>query len=408
LPALQATRADVLGALRSAASPFAARSRLRATLISAQVALAVVFMIAATLLFRSVRNGAALDLGFDPDSVVVASFDMTQLGYEREQSAALFDELLRRVRASPGVQHAAVADFAPLGARGSRTRVALPGDPSRRAEPAYNGVSEGFLTTIRYPLVRGRDFLAADRTAAPSVVIVNETLARRLWPGEDALSRRLRVGDESVEREVIGVVGDARFTSYGDVAPLVLLPLPSTYGRFLTLHVRTSLGSAEALADIRRVASELEPNVPVIGETLRETTSFRLIGTRIARGVFGIAGVIALLLAAVGLYGLVAYSAQQRMREIGIRVALGASRRAVFAVLVGGAARMTLVGVAAGILLALGASRLIAGFLYGLSPTDPLTYVAVAALLLVMALASGYAAARRGLRVDPMSVLRSE
>jgi hypothetical protein len=274
---------------------------------------------------------------------------------------------------------------------------------------AVGRVSDGYFATVQQPLLRGRDFVPADTMPNRRVAIVNEAMTRRYWPGGDAVGKRIGLGEGLMEHEVIGVVGNARVSSFGGaIAPFVFLPA-FTSGR---LHLRTSGQSAEVLRRVRNLVREIDSNaVPYVsGQTMRETmaSSMSLIPVKIARAVLSATGIIALLLAAGGLFGLVSYTAEQRIREIGIRVALGANRGNVFRVIVGHAVRLTGIGIVMGLLVAAGATRLLSQFLYGLSPMDPLSFGAIAVLLTVVTFGAGYAAARRGLGVDPMVVLRYE
>lgn len=411
MPAIHATRVDLVAALKdSASSPGRRRSRLRGTLVVVQIAGSFVLLVAAVLLSRSVRNTARLDVGFDPDHVVVTSFDLQMLGYERYRMESFYTELLRRARALPGVERAALSEFVPMGGRGTSVALTIPGAtlPEDRPSIPYNGVSDGYFGAIGHVLLRGREFTARDRLGAP-VAIINDAMARRFWPGEDPLGKRVRVGEDKQEREIIGIAGDARYGSFGtDIGPFILLPLHQ-YPPMLTLYVRSAGRPADTLADIRRVARELDTNAaPQNARPMREAMALALVPVRVARLVFGAAGVTALLLASGGLYGLVCYTLEQRLKEIGIRVALGASRRNVFATIVGGAVRLSVAGVLIGLALAAAGMPLLASILYGLSPTDPPTFVGIAALLILVTLAAGYAAARKGLTVDPMVVLRRE
>ena len=242
------------------------------------------------------------------------------------------------------------------------------------------------------------------------VAIVNEALARRFWPGEDPLGKRMRLArEDELEIEIVGVAKDARYASFGgDIGPLVLLPTLQHTGPPLILHVRTGARMSDARADIQRLVREIDPSVPFNGQTMREGMATSLVPARIAQLVFGVSGAVALLLAAGGLYGLVCYTVAQRATEIGIRIALGASRRNVFRVIVGRAATLTAIGVAIGTVIAAGLMRFMSALLYGLSPTDPLTFSGIAMLLVSVALLAGYAAARKGLAVDPMVVLKNE
>jgi predicted permease len=408
-PALQATRVDLIAALKGTASS-ARRSRasLRGALIIAQVSLSFVLLVAALLLLRSVRNSANFALGFDPDGIVVATFDLQPLGYPEARIAGFYDELLRRLRALPGVERAALSEKVPMSGSGS-VAVRLPGTSAadQAINVPINRVSPDYLATIRQPLLRGRDFV--NDGATRHVAIINETLARRLWGDADPIGRRFVIGDNE-EWEVIGVAKNALFASFtGDIGSFVFLPLNIANRSRLTLNVRSIAPSASALADVRRIVHDIDANVAMLDPgTMRERMAFRLLPARIARTVLGIAGLIALLLASGGLYGLVAYTLAQRVKEIGIRVALGSSRAGVLRVVVGGAFRLTAIGVAVGILLGAAATRVFGSLLYGVSPTDPLTFVCIALLLLVVTAIAGYTAARKGLSVDPMLVLRGE
>ncbi|MFN2564536.1 MAG: FtsX-like permease family protein, partial [Gemmatimonadaceae bacterium] len=237
----------------------------------------------------------------------------------------------------------------------------------------------------------------------------NEAMARRYWPGGDPLGKRIGLGEALAEYEIVGIARDARYASFGgDIEPFVFVPTFDA-GK---LYLRTMAPPAEALSGVRRVVQELDGNaVPHLrARTMRESiaSSMSLVPVRIARVVFGVAGVIALLLAAGGLYGLVSYMLEQRLKEIGIRVAMGANRRSVFRVIVGGAFRLTAVGLVLGVGFAAGVMNLLAAFLYGLRPIDPVTFGGIGALLALVTLAAGYTAARRGLEVDPVVVLRYE
>jgi putative ABC transport system permease protein len=415
VPALQATRVDLISAFKGSGSRSGRnRSRLRGALIIAQVAVVFPLVAAAALMFRSLQNTGHLDVGFEPDQVAIASFDLQTLGYDRQRMEAFYDELLRRARTLPGVERAALADFVPMGGRGAGLTLTIPGRTAAAGQDRftvpYNRISDDYFATVRQTLLRGRDFTPRDTPESPQVAIVNEAMVRRFWPAEDPLGQRVRVAGEAVDREIIAVAKDARYASYGDdVGPFIFLPATQLYGPRLTLHVRSAAGPAETLAAVRRLVRDIDSSVaPHSGQSMREAMAFSLVPARVAHTVFSVAGVIGLLLGAGGLYGLVAYNLERRLKEIGIRVALGATRRQVFRVIAGGAVRLTAIGVVIGMGAAAAALRLLSAMLYGLSPTDPLTFGAVAALLFLVALAAGYGAARKGLEVDPMIVLRHE
>jgi len=426
LPALQGTRINLVSALKDPQStPDRRRSRLRGALVIVQVTVSVVLMVGAVLLFRSVRNSARIDLGFEPDRVALVSFNLQPLGYSRARQQQFYEELLRRTRGLPDVDRAALADFVPMGGRGDTVTVQNPRStlPSGQDEVsvAYNRVSDDYFATVGQPLIRGRGFTSQDRPGAPLVAIVNEAMATRFWPNEDAIGKRLRIvsepGDPGTEREVVGVAKNAKYRSFGgEVGLFVFMPSLEGFGRAQTLHIipaiqrdRATSNQSAVLAEINGLVREIDGSVvPQSSQTMREAMSFALVPAQIAQTVLGVAGVIALLLATGGLYGLVCYTLERRLKEIGIRVALGASRDKVFRLIVGGTVRLTAIGVATGVLLAAGAMRLLSSLLIGLSPTDPLTFAGIAALMMVVALGAGYIGARKGLSVDPVAVLKYE
>jgi predicted permease len=418
IPAVQGTRINLTSTLKdSQAGPDRRQSRLRGALVIVQVAVTVVLRVGAVLLFRSVRNSARIDLGFDPDRVAVVSFNLQTHGYDRARAEQFYRELLGRARGLPLVERAALADFVPMGGRGGTLTVlnphsALPSGQDQ-VSAAYNRVSDDYFATVGQPVIRGRGFTSHDRPGAPPVAVVNEAMAKRFWPNDDAIGKRLRVvsepGDLGIEREIVGVAKDAKYGSFGgEVGALVFMPALEGFGRAQTLHIRAAANPALVLAEINGLVREIDAGVaPQSSETMREAMSVALVPAQIAQTVLGVAGVIALLLATGGLYGLVCYTLEQRLKEIGIRVALGASREQVFRLIVGGTVRLSAIGVATGVLLAAGAMRLLASLLIGLSPTDPLTFGGIAALLVFVTLGAGYAAAQKGLNVDPMVVLRN-
>ena len=418
IPAVQGARVNIMAALNDPQSaPGRSRSRWRGALVIVQVTVSVVLMVGAVLLVRSVRNSTRVDLGFDPDRVTVISFNLQPLGYDRTRAEQFYGELLRRARGLPGVEQAALADFIPMGGRGGTVTVQDPRSTLPSGEDhvsaAYNRVSDGYFATVGQTLIRGRGFTSQDRSGTPAVAVVNETMARRFWPTEDAIGKRIRIvsepGDPGQEREIVGVANDARYRSFGgDVGPFVFLPVIDG-GRASTLHIRAASHRSAVLRDTHALVREIDAHaVPQSSQMMREAMSFALVPARIAQTVLGVAGIIALLLATGGLYGLVCYTLEQRVKEIGIRVALGASRERIFRLIVGSTVRLTAIGVALGMLLAAGAMRLVSSLLIGLSPTDPLTFASVAALMAAVTLGAAYVAARKGLRVDPVVMLKHE
>jgi predicted permease len=411
LPAWQTTRGDLFRAAADI-SPTGLHQRrlsLRGSLIVAQVAFSTVLLVPAGLILRGISRTVDIDLGFRPDGVVVASFgDLRQFGYDLARIHRFHDEWLARVRAQPGVQRAAFADFVPLaGAAGHPQRVILPDGPTGTELIVHVGhVSDDYFATLDQPL-RGRDFAARDRAAASRVAIVNEAMARQLWLGEEALGSRIRLGEALTDYQVVGVVRDGRYTSFsGDVPPLVFLPAVPASG---VLHVRVSAPPDQALMMIRRLAQAVEPSLPPFsGQSMRESIAASFVPGRIVQAVLSTAGVIVLLLSAAGLYGLVRYTIEQRLKELGIRIALGATRSDVYRLVTRRAMRLAAIGVAVGVLGAVGATRVMTAVLYGLDPVDVLTFAGVIGVLLLAALVAGYTAFRAGLSHDPVVLLRSQ
>ncbi|HEX8720562.1 MAG TPA: ABC transporter permease [Pyrinomonadaceae bacterium] len=414
-PALQATRLDVVTSLKSEdARAGSRRSRLRSVFVGAQVALSVVLLVCAGLFIRSLRLAHTIDPGFRVERALTVPVDLGLLRYRKEEGLAFYRELLARVAAQPGVESASLVRFAQLGFSFGQTQVSAEG----RAREGDEGVSTGFNTagpryfeTMGTTLVRGRDFTEADGEGAPAVAVVNETLAAILWPGEDPLGKRLSFeGARGPFVEVVGVARDGKYRSLGDRArPYVYRPLMQGYEPRMTLVVRTH-GEPQALAGaVRAQLRALDANLPVAEvRTLEEQFDLSLLPSRIAAWALGGFGLLALALAGIGVYGVVNYSAAQRTREIGVRMALGAGRRDVLRLVMGEGLSVVGLGLALGLLLALALSRLVAGFLYGVGAADPVTFAGVPLLLGAVALAAGYLPARRATKVDPMVALRYE
>ncbi len=419
-PALGAARPDVVPALKEDTGGGVRRSRLQGTLVVAQVALSLVLLVGAGLLMRSLQKAGGLDVGFDGRAdVLTASLDLGVQGYTPEASRAFYRELLARAEALPDVRSASLAALVPLNGTMFGTEVTIEGRPP---EPArfgtgnmhfLNNVWPGFFRTIGTPLVRGRDFTAEDREGAPGVVILNETAARRFWPGEDPLGKRIRLGDEeSPLLTVVGIAKDGRYDGLGeDEATYFYRPemqAPS-YRSDLTLFVRTTGDASRLIPALRAEVRTMDPNLPVFHvRTLQQVIDEQLSGHRIGRLLLAGFGGLAMLLAMIGLYGVMAYRVAQRTREIGVRTALGARGRDVLALFVGEGVRLAAIGIGLGLVLAAALARVLRSVILGVTPTDPATFAAVTLLLTGVALLASYLPARRAARVEPIIALRSE
>jgi predicted permease len=409
-PALGATRPDLVPALKERLG----RSRLARAFVVAQVALSLILLVTAGLFLRSLDKALNVDPGFDPINRIALSFDLGIQGYTDRQRGTFYARLLERVRALPGVESASLASPLPLSGRMVGTAVSLEGvDPDAGAVPvSFAAMAPGYFKTLGIPLVRGRDFAAGDGPGAPPVVVVNQTLARRLWPDQDPLGRRLKMyGHDEPYREVIGVARDGKYDELTE-SPRNFLYLPERQRADLSdiaLVVKTAGDPRPLAGALSAAVHELDPTLPIFRlETLEQSLVNRLDKERGASSLLGVFGTLALLLAALGLYGVMAYAVAQRTREIGIRVALGAGQADVLRQFVGEGLRLAVVGVVIGLALSVGLTRIIARFLYGVAATDVATFAAGAVLLCVVGVAASWFPARRATRVDPMVALRAE
>jgi predicted permease len=377
------------------------------------MAVSLLLLVAAGLFLRALDRGRRVDLGFDPSNVAVAAFTVGTSGYDDAKGRLFYRSVKDKLAHTPGVVAVSYAGDLPLSTYNS---VALRVDGSA-VPPASEGgtrvsfvdVDAGYFEVVKMPVVEGRGFTAADDERAARVAVVNQAFARRFWP-RGAVGRTFNRGNEAVT--VVGVARDAKYSSLGEeLRPFVYFAIgqSATPAYSAQLLVRTSGDPARLAPAIRAAARDFDPLLPApTVTTLSAEASSVLLPQRVAALVTGVLGVVGLLLAAVGLYGIVAYLVGQRTREIGVRLALGAGRRDVLRLVVGEGMRPVAVGVAIGLLLALGATRLMMSFLLGVSPLDALTFVGGAAVLTAVALTASYLPARRAAATDPVRALGAE
>lgn len=420
VPAWQSTSPALVPALKDATLQAGAyRSRLRSGLVIAQVSLSLVLLIAAGLVMRALQQVQTTSPGFDIENGLMMSVDVGLQGYDEVRGQEFYRRLIEQVSSLPGVRQASLTDSAPLSLNYNSTDIQVEGQPLARGAnvpSAMNAsVAANYFATMGIPLVAGREFNHADREGAPRAVIINEAFARRYLPGADPVGNAVgkRVSFASAEGpywQIVGVAQDGKYFSIGEVArPFIYLPMPQSYEPRATLLVRTVSDPRAMTAAVRDAVRQLDAQLPVYDvKTMTEHLGLSLFPARVAALLLGSFGLLALTLAAIGIYGVMSYSATQRTREIGIRVALGARPSDVLRLIVKHGAIVTVAGVIIGLGAALALTRLMASLLYGVSATDPLTFLGVAALLLAVALVACYVPARRATKVDPLAALRHE
>lgn len=419
-PALGATRVDLFSTLKDdrGAGRFGfRRSKLRNTLVVAQVASSLVLLIVAGLFVRSLLQARAIDPGFDHENILAVAFDFGTLPEQEESTMAFCNRLLERTRAMPGVESACIEDCVPLTLTISSTNFWIEGhqyaDPEEiDTNSSFATVSSDSFRTLGIPLLEGRDFNDGDSAQTPGVAIVNQAFADRYWPGENPLGKT--ISREDAEGPFLEVVGVAKTTKYWLIGeeprPHVYLPMSQTTQDFMaTLLVRTAGDPLIAATPVREIFREISPDMALASSgRLTELIGFILLPARFAAAGFGLFGLLALVLAAVGLYGVMSYTANQRMHEIGIRTALGAQRGDILKMMLTQGIRLTAIGLAIGLVIALAGTRLLSNLLYGIGATDPLTFIFVSLVLAGVALLASWIPARRATLVDPAVTLRCE
>ncbi|HXG68899.1 MAG TPA: ABC transporter permease [Blastocatellia bacterium] len=428
-PALQATRPDLVPALKddsSGTGQYNRRFSLRNLLVVAQVALSLVLLIGAGLFLRSLRQAQGIDPGFDAEKVLTASLNINLLRYTKAQGKEFYRRVIEQVEALPGVEAASLARVVPMSGGGRTNSLLIEGqtgpDNVSRSEGtgspdenphtvSTNVIGLNYFKTMGIPLLRGRDFTAQDGEEAPGVVIVNEAFVQRHFAGEDPLGKRLSFrGSRGPWMEIVGVVRDSKYRTLGETpTPFAYQPVAQQHETGMTLHVRAASDPLSIAAAVRREVQALEKNLPLTDlQPLTALISSSLYPARMGAALLGVFGLLALTLAAAGLYGVLSYAVSRRTREIGIRMALGAQTGNVLRLVLKDGMTLVIVGIALGWTAAAFVTQLIASFLYGISPMDAATFAVIPMMLALVALLASYLPARRATKVDPMVALRYE
>jgi predicted permease len=386
--------------------------RQRDIYVVAQVALSLVLLIAATLLLRGLHRARQLEPGFAIDHRLAARINVSEPEYSPETGRLFLDGVLERVRAVPGVRDATISYTTPLNMSDAVCAMVDPTVRPRRT--SSDTIVPGYFATMAMSIVRGRDFTPQDRPTSPRVVIVNETYARRAWPDADPIGKSVWLGCDAGRprqlAQVVGVAKDAKYESL-DEAPrsFVYQPLAQDWVGFVAVIVHTSGNPGDVTAPLRTMLHGIDSNLRVYDiETLEDFATESLWRVRWQAALLAVFGGLGMLLAAVGLYGVVAYAVAQRTREIGVRLAMGAQKQDVLWMVLGRGLGLTAIGIGFGLLLGAGVSRMMGGLLYGLSPLDPASFALASLAWALTAMLASYVPARRAMKVDPVVALRWE
>jgi len=414
-PALQMSRPDLATELKERTNQNArgSRFRLREALVVAQVALSLISLAGAGMFVSSLRHAEQTDPGYDAAHLMVLTVSPSRAGYSEARTQEVFRQVRERIGSLPGVRAASFAQNPPFSGGPVRS-VYVEG---AETTPGNNGiltltepVTPGYFGTVGIPILRGRDFQDSDRNGAVLVAIVNEAMAARFWPNQDALGKRFKFYGQEY-RQVIGIAKNSRYGDLSDraVPAFIYTALAQTPAPAVTLHVRAVSDPVALLGVVRKEVQSFDRNLPIIQiQTASDMIRLDLWFPRLGAGMLSVFGLLALLLATVGLYGVMAYSVTQRSSEIGIRMALGARSSDVTKMLIRELMLLVLPGVVGGTLLAIGLARSVTSMLYGVSPYDPVTFVGAAAALFAVSLLASILPARRAMRVDPLIALRQE
>jgi macrolide transport system ATP-binding/permease protein len=417
VPAFKATRPQLVDELKggvTVGSGGRRRLTLRDGLVAVQIAVTMVLLVVSGLLTRSVLEAQRMKIGFKSAGLAVVSAEMDMLGYDDDRARTFWEEAERRVAALPGVEAVALTERSPFAINFNRTSIF----PAERSQPGDRGitidstrVSSEYFATLGVPILEGRGFTTADTPASPGVVVVNEALVRKLWSGEDGIGKRFRTRTiDGPEFQVVGVVADYKVSTVGEKpTPYIHFARSQRPSHGYEVIARTHGDAGALLAAVRRELQALEPNVVFLqNQTMDMQVGATLLPAKAGAVGVSATGVVAMALAAIGLYGVIAYSVARRTREIGIRMALGARPSAVLSLVMRQGLGVAGLGVAAGALLAAVAGRALTGALYGIGAADPLAWTAAVAVLLGVSSLANLVPARRAARVEPSTALRTE
>jgi len=414
-PSIQSTRVDLLPGLKNQISDKFRRVQLRDLLVGAQVALSLILLVGTVLVVRSLQHAVTIDIGFNPRHAVAVAFDVSLNGYSEDRAQAFEQRLRDRFAALPGIESIALSNWLPLGVGQSNTRVFAEGKPApplnQAPHPYFYNITPGYFRTMQTRLIAGRDFDDRDRPGSTHVAVVNQALARQLFPNENALGKRFRQGLNSSDWiQIVGIAQDGKYQSLNDESePAIFWPRAQRYSSFTSIVARSALPSEDLVRRLQQTVLSLDPALPFFqAGSLEEHLNLPLMPARIAAIMLGAFGVLAVILAATGVYGTLAYAISRRTREIGIRVAIGASKANVLSLVLRRALLIIGCASALGSALALAVGKFFTPVLYGVSPKDPETYLISLALMGAIGLIACYVPARRALRIEAAVALREE
>jgi putative ABC transport system permease protein len=420
-PAWTATKPDVVSALKG--EPVMSGRRkwfsLRNSLVVAQIAMSLTLLIGAGLFTRSLRNAQTMDLGFDTSNGLVMTLNLGMLKYDKERGLQFYTQLVERLATTPGVRSITIANFLPVGWPWGVTNISIEGQPPPADGRPMNAVQQNiglrYFGTMGIQLLRGRDFTAQDTASSERVVIINETMARHHWPNfkdiGEVIGQRIRIGSDQAApwMAIVGVAADSKTLWLIDEKRAgIWTPISQNYSPSFQALVRANAEEASTVSALRREVASLEPNLPIKIITLREHVGTQLWFAKILAGLLASLGGLGLLLAAIGLYGVMSYAVAQRTREIGIRIAMGAQSSDVLKMIIRHGVRLTITGMAIGLVAALAMMRVLGSLLYDVTATDPVTFAGVTVFLMSVALLACYLPARKATKIDPIASLRHE